>query len=35
MPIGNMGSITCNPGRYAINPEWTLLAAPGTPHSSP
>lgn len=28
MPIGNLGSITCNPGRYAINPEWTLLAAP-------
>ena len=28
MPVGNLGSITCNPGRYAINPEWTVLAAP-------
>jgi hypothetical protein len=28
MPIGNLGSVTCNPGRYAINTEWTLLAAP-------
>jgi WD40 repeat protein len=28
MPIGNLGSVTCNPGRYAIDPEWTLLAAP-------
>jgi WD40 repeat protein len=28
MPIGNLGSITCNPGRYAIDPEWTVLAAP-------
>lgn len=28
MPIGNLGSITCNPGRYAINADWTLLAAP-------
>lgn len=28
MPIGNLGSVTCNPGRYAINREWTVLAAP-------
>jgi hypothetical protein len=28
MSIGNLGSITCNAGRYAINPEWTVLAAP-------
>jgi WD40 repeat protein len=28
MPIGNLGSITCNPGRYAFNATWTLLAAP-------
>jgi WD40 repeat protein len=28
LPIGNLGSVTCNAGRYAINSEWTLLAAP-------
>jgi WD40 repeat protein len=28
MPIGNLGSVTCNPRRYAINADWTLLAAP-------
>jgi hypothetical protein len=28
MPIGNLGSITCNERRYAINSDWTLLAAP-------
>ena len=28
LPIGNLGSTTCNPRRYAINAEWTLLAAP-------
>lgn len=28
MPIGNLGSTTCNPRRYAIDPGWTLLAAP-------
>jgi WD40 repeat protein len=28
MPIGNLGSTTCNPRRYAINAGWTLLAAP-------
>ena len=28
MPIGNLGSITCNARRYAINATWTLLAAP-------
>ena len=28
MPIGNLGSITCNARRYAFNSAWTLLAAP-------
>jgi WD40 repeat protein len=28
MPIGNLGSVTPNARRYAINPGWTLLAAP-------
>jgi WD40 repeat protein len=28
MPIGNLGSVTCNGRRYAINADWTLLAAP-------
>jgi len=28
MPIGNLGSITCNPRRYAFDATWTLLAAP-------
>jgi len=28
LAIGNLGSITCNPRRYAFNPTWTLLAAP-------
>jgi hypothetical protein len=28
LSIGNLGSTTCNPRRYAINAEWTLLAAP-------
>lgn len=28
MPIGNLGSVTCNARRYAFNAAWTLLAAP-------
>ena len=28
LAIGNLGSITCNPRRYAFNTSWTLLAAP-------